>query len=165
MANLERIIIKHQNENELNTFFQKCEDALLNEENRKQIDYPQEYIESWNTKKIKEKNESWLKTLRHNVSVYAIFTAQLENENFTIRYIGQSKSIDARNRLSSHLIKKDKRTGSKLQFVKEHIKVGGKIKVSHILIEPESLRHYIEEELIKKYSDDLDWNSHTKKKT
>jgi predicted small secreted protein len=82
-----------------------------------------------------------------------------------MRYIGQSKSIEARNRLSNHLIKKDKNTGAKLQFVKQHIEKGGKIKVSHILIEPESLRHYIEEELIKKHSVDLDWNSHTRKKT
>jgi len=76
--------------------------------------------------------------------------------------MGQSKSTEARNRLSNHLIKKNKNTGAKLQLIKEHIQKGGKIKVSYILVEPESLRHYIEEELIKKYSVNLDWNSHTK---
>ena len=62
-----------------------------------------------------------------------------------MRYIGQSKSIEARNRLSNHLIKKDKGTGAKLEFVKQHIENGGKIKVSHILIEPPDFRTFFQQ--------------------
>jgi predicted small secreted protein len=157
--------IKYSNLNELNTFLQNCETTLFDEKNRVVINYPSKYIQSWDEEKIRIENEEWLKKLRHNVSVYAIFTASSESEDYTIKYIGQSKSSEARGRLSNHLIKKDTKTGAKLELVREHIRNGGKIKVSYILIEPESLRHYVEEELIKKYSTKLDWNKNTKSKT
>jgi predicted small secreted protein len=158
-------IIEYENTDELNTFFEKCENALFDENNRKTFDYPKESIEPWNTTEIKKQNEDLLKTLRNQVSVYAIFTTSIKNENFTVKYIGQTKSSDARGRLSNHLIKKDKKTGAKLHLVQKHIKEGGKVKVSYILIEPESLRHYIEERLIQKYSINLNWNTHTKNTT
>lgn len=57
---------------------------------------------------------------------------------------------------------KNDKTGAKLDGVKRVVKSGGSIKISFISIEPESLRHCIEELLIKKYKNKLEWNTNGK---
>lgn len=153
-------LVEYENLKSLELFFQECEELLLNEENHKLFNYPLEDNTSWDDIKIKSSNETFLQNLRHNINVYAIFGMTKNEQEYTLKYIGQTKSIEARSRLSNHLIKKDKGTGAKLENVKQYIKNGGKIKISCIFIEPESLRHYIEEKLIQKYINPKMWNKH-----
>ena len=53
--------IEYRNIDELKIFFQKCENAILDQKNLYFFDYPKESIRSWNEEKIKEENEPWLK--------------------------------------------------------------------------------------------------------
>lgn len=148
---------------DLKKFLKDCEDDLLNKNNRKEVEYPNSDISPWDSKGIKKANEKLLNELSGSANVYAIFTADKDSEEYALKYIGQSKSKLARTRLTNHLIMKHKKTGAKLKEVIDHIQSGGKIKISWIKIAPESLRHFIEEELIGKHPESC-WNIHAKKK-
>ncbi len=148
---------------DLELFLRKCENELLiNEKNRKKIDYPIDKINDWLSDDIKKSNKLLLEEIARETNVYAIFLANKNSDEYKAVYVGQTKSSGARTRLTNHLIKKHPKTGAKLDNVVEHIKNGGSIKVAFISTKPESLRHYIEEELIKKYSKTLIWNIHSK---
>jgi len=155
--------MKFPNELELKSFLCECEVELLQEKHQKQVLYPREHIEKWDSKKILEINKGLFEKIKNTANVYAIFTASNPHNNFSLRYIGQSKAKLAKARLTNHLIKKHKNTGAKLGEIIKHVKTGGIVKVSWINIHPESLRHYIEEELIGKHPE-ADWNFHGKNK-
>ncbi len=89
--------------------------------------------------------------------MYAIFTAPKNSTSFSLRYIGKTTRKLARQRIRNHLIKKHEKTGAKLKHVTDHVLSGGSVKISWIKIEPESLRNYVEEELIHKHHE-ADWN-------
>jgi len=98
-----------------------------------------------------------LSLISNNANIYAIFTTEKNQKKRILRYVGKTKKKSARQRLRNHLIKKHKKTGAKLSKVIDHVQAGGSIEVSWIAIEPESLRNYIEEELIKIHSES-NWN-------
>ena len=51
------------------------------------------------------------------------------------------------------------RTGSQIQKVKAAVGAGKRIGISHVLIEPEPLRHYVEKSIIAARGDgELPWN-------
>ena len=148
---------------DLTNFLKDCEDHLLNNNDKKEVAYPNSCISPWDSEGIKRANEELLNELSGSANVYAIFTANKNSEEYTLKYIGQSESKLARTRLTNHLIMKHEKTGAKLKKVIDHIRSGGKIKISWIKITPESLRHSIEEELIGKHPESC-WNKHAKKK-
>ena len=156
--------MQYPNVKDLEKFLQVCEDELFNQENRQLFNYPSEVLVDWDAKLIKDENENILKKLRGAANVYAIFLAGEGESEFSIAYIGQTNSKDARARLTNHLIAKNEGTGAKLDKTVGHVQSGGKIKISWISIKPESIRHYVEEELISKYGSALIWNKHGKKK-
>jgi len=147
-----------ENLKELTMFLDKCEKELFDDKSKIIVDYSIENIDLWKTEDLKQRNKKLLKDLSNNANVYSIFIAEKDSEKYNIAYIGQTKSEYARTRLTNHLIKKHDKTGAKLKIVKKLIKSGGRIKISWISIKPMSLRHYVEEELIKKYKDKLLWN-------
>ena len=148
--------------NKLEEFLNKCEDALLKEENQQSIIYPKKIIEEWKADKLKEENDRLLKEISGSACVYIIFIKKKNKKKYELIYIGQTNPEYARTRITNHLIKKNKNTGSKLEKVKSHIREKGEIKISWIEINPISLRHYIEEELIKRHKTDLTWNQRGK---
>jgi predicted small secreted protein len=156
--------MNYPNTDDLNTFLIYCEAQLLDEKSKKEVKYPDSCISKWNCDGILNANKALLKELSGSANVYAIFTANKDSTNYTLKYIGQSESKLAKARLTNHLIQKNGKTGAKLEEVKKHIQSGGKIKISWILVKPESLRHFIEEELIGKHPECC-WNQHAKKKT
>ncbi|MDQ6997065.1 MAG: hypothetical protein Q9M82_06340 [Mariprofundus sp.] len=121
-------------------------------------------VELWNSEKIKISNEKLLADISGAANVYAIFIADKGNNEYALKYIGQTRSKYARTRLTNHLINKNENTGAKLNKVKCHIQTGGSIKISWISINPESLRHYVEEELIVRHKEELVWNEQGKKR-
>lgn len=115
--------------------------------------------QNWPVGEIKRANDSFLKSLRGRANVYALYVRRL-NEPWLPVYVGQSKNIGLRDRLTQHLISKDHRTGSMLEAVKTAVSMGEEIGVSLIKVEPESLRLYVEETIISMHKKELSWNTH-----
>lgn len=157
--------MKYPNVDSLRAFLADCETELLDDKNKKSVIYPEDAITPWDAKAIREANEPLLSSASGVANVYAIFAKSPNSNGYILVYIGQTNSKGARTRLSNHLIKKNSGTGAKLEHVIEHVQGGGEIKITYIPVEPMSLRHYVEEELIDKHRDLLVWNKHGKKKT
>lgn len=141
----------------LEEFLGQVDQILMAEDRRVELSYPDSSVSPWNADNIGRVNESTLSALSGKANVYAIFTAPKNSDAFSLRYIGKTTKTLARQRIRNHLIKKDERTGAKLKEVERHIKAGGKLAISWVEIEPESLRNYIEEELIRRYPG-ASWN-------
>ncbi len=154
--------MKYSKHADLKSFLKECEKEILNDKNKIAVNYPDDVIKHWNSDRIKTINKQLLKNISRSANVYAIFISDKSASKYDLVYIGQTNSKGARTRLTNHLIKKHEKTGAKLNKVTEHIQAGGKLKISWISIEPVSLRHYVEEELIKKHKDTLAWNKYGK---
>lgn len=153
--------MKYKYKENLLEFLKDCESELLSGKKRRIVVYPKSHIDPWDSDKITNQNEQLLRDIGGKANIYAIFTSEQHEEAWRLRYIGQTKSKIARSRLRNHLIKKSEKTGAKLAKIIDHVNAGGSVKVSWISVTPESLRCYVEEELIKMHSE-ADWNAHGK---
>lgn len=79
-------------------------------------------------------------------------------------YVGHSSASLTKQRLTNHFIKKDPRTGSQLDKVKQCISEGLQIGISFLRIEPDYMRKPLEEWLILRNREKLVWNIQGKKK-
>lgn len=149
--------MRYPNIKELEKFIEKVDKYLFDRKNQIEVLYPVSEISPWDPQGITIVNENLLKNLSHKASVYAIFTAKENSEEYHLRYIGKSTKKLVRQRIRNHLIKKHKDTGAKLPQVIEHVKNKGKVKISWVGIEPESLRNFVEEELIQRHKESS-WN-------
>jgi hypothetical protein len=149
--------MKYEHIEELETFLRSVECALLREDNRSLVSYPQGRVSPWDAIELDKVNKSILDAVSGSANVYAIFTAPQNSGSFSLRYIGKTTRTLARQRIRNHLIKKNDKTGAKLHNVKRHVLSGGQVKISWLKIEPESLRNYLEEELIDRHKE-ADWN-------
>lgn len=77
-------------------------------------------------------------------------------------YVGHSSSKYAKQRLTNHFIKKDPRTGSQLESIRQAVINGNKIGISYIDIRPDYMRKPVEDWIISKYREQLVWNNHGK---
>lgn len=108
-------------------------------------------------------NKNLLGHISGKDGVYALYILD-GNNNWAIQYVGQTQSKTSRQRIRSHIVwrnkitKSRKITGSKFDEVQETILSGKRLGFSFVEIHPASLRHYVEETLIK----DLQppWNFH-----
>lgn len=149
--------MKYDQLKSLEEYLKNVEAALLQEEARISFKYPQQSISPWNSLQLDAENKSILDLVAGFANVYAIFTAPRDSNVFALRYIGKTTKKLARQRVRNHLIKKSERTGAKLESIVTHVQSGGLVKISWVPIEPESLRNYIEEELISRHKE-ADWN-------
>lgn len=150
-------MLKYEQLQSLEEYLDQIDKTLLKEGVRYSFEYPRKSIHPWNAEELGKVNKSTLDAVSGSANVYAIFTAEKNSEEFLLRYIGKTKRKLARERIRNHLIKKNERTGAKLGNIVEHVNLGGSVKISWVKIEPESLRNYIEEELIARHSE-ADWN-------
>ncbi|WP_126991292.1 hypothetical protein [Candidatus Kurthia intestinigallinarum] len=111
---------------------------------------------------IKELNKQFLSGLIHNANLYMIYTRTSESSEWKPKYFGQRKSQGIYGRIIEHLVTKNEATGAKLGKVKEALRNGEEIGINLVKIQPEELRLYIEEFIIKQNSNLLDWNIHSK---
>ena len=137
--------MKFTNIKMLEDFKNNCNNELLSRQNR--IDYSQANDDWINNTDTNHTCGKQLEIINNSIfhgdkNIYAIY------ENDILVYIGKTKSNLAKERLKNHLFYKHKKTGSKLKYVKEAIQKNYTINISFIYITPESLRNYIEEELI-----------------
>ncbi len=141
----------------LEAYRDAVEKELFNVDNRQHVSYPEGATVLWNVEQLERLNEHVLKLVAGNANVYAIFVRQSCAESYQLRYIGKTTNRLARQRIRNHLIAKHAKTGSVLDKVKEVVKAGGAISISWVKVEPESLRNYLEEELIKRHPEAY-WN-------
>ena len=153
----------YPNHDELERFLGSCEKELFAEKNMRVVVYPAKAVDLWGSETIKAANAKLLNEISGSANVYAIFTAEKESNDYSLKYIGQTHSKYARTRLTNHLIKKNAKTGAQLKNVMEHVQARGSIKISWISITPESLRHFVEEKLIELRKGELTWNQQGKK--
>jgi hypothetical protein len=149
--------MKYEQIESLEKYLGNVEKALLQEEARSLVNYPKDSISPWNAEQLDVANQNILDAVSGVANVYAIFTAKDDSSAFSLRYIGKTTRKLARQRIRNHLIKKNENTGAKLNNIVAHVQRGGLVKISWIKIEPESLRNYIEEELINRHGE-ADWN-------
>ncbi len=101
-------------------------------------------------------------TLRKNsINIYALWTRKKSTSEWTLKYIGQRTTTACWRRVSEHLFHVYHGTESKLERVREALRNGHEIGVTAILVEPDSLRLTVEDELIRLSSRDagsLPWN-------
>lgn len=141
----------------LEAYRDAVEKELLQIERWQHISYPERATVLWSVDQLERLNEHVLKMVAGNANVYAIFVRQSGAESYQLRYIGKTTNRLARQRIRNHLIAKHAKTGSVLDKVKEVVKAGGAISISWVKVEPESLRNYLEEELIKRHPEAY-WN-------
>lgn len=101
----------------------------------------------------------FIDTQKYKPNLYGILTKFPSEKKWQLRYIGQRKSKDIKQRLYQHLVKKHESTGAQLANVTEELKNGMDISLKLMCIFPDELRHYYEERLIKEIKT-LDWNIH-----
>lgn len=140
-------------ESKLMQFIEDAEKELLDISQIATINY-----QSSDTEEAEILNMNLLKKISGKGGVYLIFIKASKSKTWLPVYIGQTKSNYSRQRLRNHLFKKDPRTGSQLENVKESISRKQSIGVNFVEIVPEILRHVVEEVLIKRYGQKLDWN-------
>jgi len=149
--------MKYEELQSLENYLSKVEAELLKEDARMPVNYPEQSITPWSAAELDAINQSLFNSVSGVANVYVIFTAPKGTNDFSLRYIGKTTRKLARQRIRNHLITKNAKTGAKLWKIISHVQSGGVVKLSWATIEPESLRNYIEEELINRHKE-ADWN-------
>lgn len=149
--------MKYEQIKTLEKYLDTVEAALLQEEVRSLVEYPKESISAWDAGQLDAANHGLFDAVSGVANVYAIFTALKNSNTFSLRYIGKTTRTLARQRIRNHLVKKNDKTGAKLTKIVAHVQTGGTVKIAWVKIEPESLRGYVEEELINRHGE-ADWN-------
>ena len=149
--------MQFSNVEKLEEFVAEVDEYLTTTDNIKTVLYVSKYSVPWNSEKLKEDNEELLSSISGAANIYVIYTTDKNSKERVLRYVGKTKRNLARQRLTNHLIKKHKKTGAKLNRVIDHIQSGGSIEIAWVTIEPESLRNYVKEELIKLHQES-NWN-------
>ncbi len=149
--------MKYEQIETLEKYLSNVEAALLRQESRSLVVYSEENVLPWNIQQLDTANRKILDAVSGAANVYAIFTAPNNSSASSLRYIGKTTRKLARQRVRNHLIKKNEKTGAKLQNIVAHVQSGGRVEIAWLTIEPESLRNYVEEELISRHRE-ADWN-------
>jgi hypothetical protein len=94
------------------------------------------------------------------INIYALWQRK-EGENWQLMYIGQRSFKSGWSRVEQHLFSTPQGTQSKLLEVRAVVESGAEIGITAILVEPDSMRLAIEEELIYRNSmsaEHIIWN-------
>jgi hypothetical protein len=109
---------------------------------------------------IKKENNEVLKSLRNSANLYSLYSQEKSSNEWLLQYVGHSKKKDMRQRITAHLIKKNKNTGAQLEQIQKAVAKGCKIGVSFALVVPESMRLVAEELILNNKNLQLAWNTH-----
>lgn len=147
----------------LEEFLSEVETYLLDPAHRKTVLYPSAFTDPWDGYELVSANEEMLSNVSGSANLYAIFTCKPGESEQTLRYLGKTLKKYARERIKNHLFKKNEMTGAKLMEVVTHTCAGGTVAITWVEVHPQSLRNYLEEELIKR-NKGSDWNRENKVK-
>jgi hypothetical protein len=156
--------MKFEHLSTLEAFLTDVESELLAETNRVAVQFPSESISPWSGRELTTANEALLARASKSANLYAIFTAAQGTDGHSLRYLGKTTKKLARQRITNHLFKKDDKTGSKLAEVIKHVGSGGAVWIAWVGVQTESLRNYLEEELINRHPE-ADWNRENRRAT
>jgi len=132
--------------------FLKAERVLMSKINIIEIIYDDFQIESF------DKNQKeLLSKISGKPIVYCLWTGD-RITNFKPKYIGHTSPNISRQRIRAHLTKKNKATGAQLSKIKTLLKEKQPIGLSYLEIFPGYMRKSLEDWLINKYSNQLEWN-------
>lgn len=112
---------------------------------------------------IREANEAILSQVAKRAGVYAILVAK-RNQEWQLKYIGQTTSNSSKTRICSHLVWRNKETasgrftGSKFDEIQTEVRRKKDIAFSFVEIHPATLRQYVESYLIQRKQPE--WNFH-----
>lgn len=141
----------------LEPFLSQVEASLLSPGRRVAVSFPPTAVSPWDGDALALANQTLLTEVSGSANLYAIFTAALGEKDRSLRYFGKTTRKLARQRITNHLFRKNEKTGSKLAQVIAHACDGGAVEISWVEVHPESLRNYLEEELILRHPE-ADWN-------
>lgn len=149
--------MRYEQISSLEEFLSQVESRLLDPKQRVRVSFPSASTTPWDVDALIRANLSTLKSVAGSANVYAIFTGACVESESTLRYFGKTTKKLARQRIRNHLFRKSEQTGSKLAKVVEHTCGGGTVEIAWVEVHPESLRNYLEEELILRHPE-ADWN-------
>ncbi len=115
-----------------------------------------------------EKNQLPQSLGKTSINVYALWKRLESKDEWELMYIGQRSHKFGWQRVEQHLFSTPRGTQSKLREVRAAVEAGALIGVTAILVEPDSMRLSVEEELIKGNSSSdghLLWNRKARAKT
>lgn len=97
------------------------------------------------------------------MNLYALWSRARPDQRWTLMYIGEQNVYAGQTRIRQHLFLKQTSTQTKQGDIRKVLHAGGQIGITAILIEPDTMRLAIEEELIIrniKTKTCLPWNLH-----
>ena len=149
--------MRYEQNSSLETFLFDVEALLLAPERRVGVDFPLAATSPWDGDALALANQKLLAQVSGSGNLYAIFTAACGETEHSLGYFGKTTRKLARQRITNHLFRKNEKTGSKLAQVIAHACDGGAVQIAWVEVRPESLRNYLEEELILRHPE-ADWN-------
>jgi hypothetical protein len=155
--------MRYEQISSLEDFLSQIEARLLAPEQRVIVSFPLTETSPWDGDALALANKSLLTKISGSANVYAIFTAACGEKKHSLRYFGKTTKKLARQRITNHLFRKHEKTGSKLAQVIAHACDGGAVEIAWVEVHPESLRNYLEEELILRHPE-ADWNRENRAK-
>ena len=155
--------MQYESISSLEDYLTQVEACLFSKERRFAVKFPTAFVSPWDGALLAKVNEELLKQVSRSANLYAIFTAPCGGEEHSLRYIGKTTKNLARERIRNHLFSKNEKTGSKLAQVVAHTCDGGTVEIAWVSVRPESLRNYLEEELILRHPEAA-WNRENRKK-
>jgi hypothetical protein len=147
----------------LEEYLTQVEAILLSKGKRVAVNFPLASVSPWDGDMLAEANEALLAQVSRSANLYAIFTAACGVKGHSLRYLGKTTRKLARQRIRNHLFRKHEKTGSKLARVISHVCDGGTVEIAWVSVWPESLRNYLEEELILRHPE-ADWNKENRER-
>ncbi len=143
------------NSRDLEKMFSEVENLLLNPKNIFEIKYEDTNNTALN---YPANNKAFVDAIKVAPAVYCIWRKKHRGKKFTLVYIGHAKKPG--DRMREHLSHKDERTGSCLASIKCAIKNKETIGVSFVHIDPPFMRAAVEDWLIDRHNESLEWNTH-----
>lgn len=146
---------------DFNKLVSDCEENLFNQD---VIEFVHNGYTAIEMKKAFEQNSEQMSQLNSDVNIYALWSKEGDDEEWSLKYIGQRKKGSLHQRIQEHLFYKNKETGSRLKKVQEEIKNGNRMGVTAIGVLPDELRSAVEESLISINNTGDLWNIHSNRK-
>jgi phage gp37-like protein len=138
--------------NFIETKFSEAEDFLLDKQNVYAIKY-----DNFDASTFDRLNSELLKNVANKFIVYCLWLGD-NSTDLKPKYIGHAKNTISRQRLRAHLTKKNKATGAQLDKIKKYLDEQKYFGLTYLIIEPSYMRTSLEEWLINKNIDKLEWN-------
>lgn len=139
-------------QNFIESKFSKAERFLFNKDNIHAILY-----ENFEVSSFDRLNSKLLKSVSNNYIIYCLWLGK-SHSDLEPKYIGHAKNTISRQRLRAHFTKKNKATGAQLDKIKKNLDEKKYFGLTYLVIEPSYMRTSLEEWLINKNIDKLEWN-------